>query len=114
MTIQKKDVETASPEVDTQDFETATETLHPPALQLQAEKGQQEDMGGEKEREDEGPFQFVLASPADNPLTESTRLFGTDIIQGKGIAEPFKMPIVQKKESIQLSDKSAEKPSFKL
>lgn len=113
VTIQKKEVETASQDVETQDFEMATEAISPPSLQLKAEESKEEE-GGEKESSDSGAFQFSMDGPPEKPGNESSRTFGSDTVQGKGIAEPFKIPIVQKKEAQPQLDRSAEKPSFTL
>lgn len=114
MTIQKKDVEHAGQEVETQNFDTATESLDPPSLQLKAEESQEKEEGGESEKESGGAFQFALGAPPDKPEETPSRAFGADTIQGKGIAEPFKIPIVQKKEVSPQTERSSDKPSFKL
>ena len=113
VTIQKKDVESASQEAETQDFEGATESIAPPSLQLKAENSKEEE-GGEKEKGESGAFQFSLAAPPDTPSSGSSRTFGSDTVQGKGIAEPFKMPIIQKKEAQPQQGRDADKPSFTL
>ncbi|GLR16693.1 hypothetical protein [Portibacter lacus] len=113
VTIQKKDVESASQEVETQNYEMATESIAPPSLQLKAEETK-EDKDVEKSSEGESAFQFSLDGPPDNPSNESSRTFGSDTVQGKGIAEPFKIPIIQKKEVQPQVDRDTQKQSFKL
>lgn len=116
VTIQKKDVETASSEVETQDFETATESLPPPTFQLKTEpvqeKEEKEGMGTESESE--GAFQFALAAPPNESNSDASKTINSSTIQKKGIAEPFRMPVVQKKPETDPGNNPATKPSFKL
>jgi len=114
MTIQKKDVENASPEVETQDFEMATAALDPPTLQLKSEKSAEKEEGGDTEKESGSAFQFSIASPPDKPEDQGSRIFGTDTIQGKGIAEPFKIPIIQRKEIESNDTRDLKNQAFKL
>lgn len=116
--IQKKETESALIEPETANFDTATESLPPPTLQLKAvtenskEESKEEGTGGEKE--DTGAFQFSLAGPPSDQNNDNSKTFGDSTIQGKGIAEPFRMPIVQKKESTTDKSLKPDKPSFKL
>ncbi len=113
MTIQKKDTETASQEVVTQDFDTATESFDPPALQLKVDgKAEAQEEGAEKVQESGGAFQFALDGPPENPSDQGSKVIGGETIQGKGIAEPFKMPTIQKKEATPQGGNLSEKPSF--
>ena len=114
-TIQKKETEVTSNAVETQNYETASESITPPTFQLKSEPTQEkvEKEAQGQESESEGAFQFALASPPDKPGSEDSKTISGDSVQKKGVAEPFKMPIVQKKE-FSASEKSTDKPSFKL
>ncbi len=111
--IQKRSSESSPSETVTHDVESATEALSPPALQFKSEPGIIEEEGISSEYEKDGAFQFSLAGPPEKPDDTSSKVINSEVTQKKGVAEPFKMPIVQKKEVSSNIENTDTKASFK-
>jgi hypothetical protein len=118
MLIQKKETESSVIESETANFEATAESLPPPALQLKAEtkstNGEKKEEGAGAEKEENGAFQFALSGPPSKPDNTNSKTLDASVVQGKGIATPFRMPIVQKKEASAAQTPIFKKPSFKL
>jgi hypothetical protein len=113
MTIQKKDTETVSNTFDSHDYETATESVAPPALQFKSEEQGKEE-GVEKNISTQENSQFSLDGPPEEDKDNASKIFSGDTLQGKGIAEPFKIPVVQKKLNQPEKGNQTDRPSFSL
>lgn len=114
--IQKKETESSTFETENASLETATESIPPPPLQLMSNpiSENKEEESSEGLTESPGAFQFSLAGPPEKPTNNNSKIFDNSSKLTKGIAEPFRVPIVQKKEDSSNKSKRFDKPSFRL
>ena len=112
--VQKKETESNLIELETAELETATVSLPPPAFQLVSNsehEGKEEDGAG-KEGEELSEFQFSLTPPPEESKNKSSKIITSKA--GRGISEPFRMPVAEPKKSDPEKARNLDKPSFKL
>ena len=112
--VQKKETESNLIELVTAELETATESLPPPAFQLVSNsetEGKEEDSAS-KEGEELAEFQFSLTPPPEESKNENSKIFTSKA--GRGILEPFRMPVSERKKQGPEKARNLDKPSFRL
>ena len=112
--VQKKETESNLIELETAELETATESLSPPAFQLVSNsenEGKEED-NTEKKGDELNEFQFSLTPPPEESKNKSSKIITSKA--GRGISEPFRMPVSERNKQQPEKARNLDKPSFRL
>ncbi len=115
ITQKASESEASANHVEASFVEQTAVSLPPPSLQFKSNqeiKSEEKDGSG-KSLSETNAYQFALASPPEDDNNNSENGM-EETFQFKSVSTPFKMPMIQKKETIQnLNIQNIEKPAFK-